>query len=451
MVASGDGGGGAGRGLPVKQKGSRMRKRSWLAVLALLAIVAAACTGDEGPTGGAAEPVTLEFWVAQEHLDGYLDSLVDAFEEEYPNIDIELTTFPEINYGTKIETAIAAGNPPDIGEVGNLLWMREGLILPLDDVVEEQGIDLSTYDESIVGDPSRVNAEFGCSFEGKLYCLGSYLGSVGVFYNKDMFDAAGIPQPAPWPPMTIDQFVDTACQLTDEANGVWGGAYGYPVTVLPWETEFSEDGRTATGIANGPTAVHAYDVMARGIQEKCAPSLNVMDPWEQGADFFAQGKLAMVVTDMQAFKKIEEAGINYGVTHPPTPEGVEPFLQTWTDVIGVFAGTEHPAEAKLFVAFQTTQGQRLRVEITGDMPISTAVAEEVDWAGGIPGREEALQVVPHARPAVFIPNRWDTVGPLFEGFDLIVGGEKTAQEALDDAVSALQENLDKVWRIWDQA
>jgi multiple sugar transport system substrate-binding protein len=429
-----------------------MRWQRLASLLAVVAFIGAACGGGEPETPattGVQEEVTLDFWLAREGKDEYFDALVKAFEAKYPKIHIKVTTFPEDNYPTKIETAMAAGNPPDLGGVGNLRWLREGKVLPLDDLVKEQKIDLSTYNKSIIGDPAHVNGEFGCSYQGKLYCLGSYLGAVGVFYNKAMFDAAGIPHPAPWPPMTIDQFVDAACKLTDKGKGVWGGAYGYPVTVLPWETQFSADGRTAVGIANGATAVHAYDVMARGIRDGCAPSLNAMDPWEQGADFFSQGKLAMVVTDLQSFKKIEKAKINYGVTHPPTAQGVEPFLQTWTDVFGVFAGTKYPDQAKQFIAFQTTEGQRLRVQVTGDMPISTAVAKEANWAGGIPGREEALQVVPHARPAVFIPNRWDTVGPLFEAFDLIVGG-KPAQQALDEAAPKVQTDLEKAWKDWDK-
>jgi ABC-type glycerol-3-phosphate transport system substrate-binding protein len=430
-----------------------MRWQRLASLLALVVVIGAAC-GDDGEPGksaatGPQQQVTLDFWVAEEGKDEYFDALIKAFEAKYPNIHIKVTAFPEDNYPTKIETAMAAGNPPDLAAISNLRWLREGKVLPLDDLVREQGIDLSTYNKSIIGDPAHVNGEFGCSYQGKLYCLGSYLGAVGVFYNRAMFDAAGIPHPAPWPPMTIDQFVDTACRLTDKGKGVWGGAYGYPTSVLPWETQFSKDGRTAVGVANGPTAVHAYDVMARGIRERCAPSLSAMDPWEQGADFFAQGKLAMVLTDLQSFKKIEKAGIDYGVTHPPTAPGVEPFLQTWTDVFGVFAGTKHPDQAKLFVAFQTTQGQRLRVQVTGDMPISTAVAKEVNWAGGIRGREEALQVVPHARPAVFIPNRWDTVGALDEAYDQIVGG-KPAQQVLDEAAPKVQSDLEKAWKDWDK-
>lgn len=434
-----------------------MVKFRWaVAMFATLALVAGACTSDEGSEeqttspGEAPEPVTLEFWAHSGWTPEYYEALIDAFEEEYPYITVNFTPYPEGNYATKVDTALAAGQPPDIGWVGaSIRWWRAGLVMTLDDMVEEQGIDLSTYNPSIVGDPEHVNGEFGCSFEGELYCLGSYLGSVGVFYNKDMFDAAGIAYPAAWPPMTMEEFVDLGCQLTDEANGVYGVAYGNPVEVLPWEVEFSEDGRTA--IANEPTAVSTYDVMAQGIKDGCAPSLELMDPWEQGADFFAAGQLAMVHTDLEAFKKIEEAGINYGVTGPATPPGVEPFVQTWTDTMGVFAGTEHPEEAKLFVAFNTTEGQRIRYEIAGDMPLDQAVAEEIGWANGIPGREEALEVVANARPAVFIPNRWDTVGSLYDAYGFILGDEKSAQQALDDALPSLQEDLDTAWEVWEEA
>jgi multiple sugar transport system substrate-binding protein len=326
--------------------------------------------------------------------------------------------------------------------------MNAGVLLPLDDMVQEQGLDLSTFNQGIVGE--ALGPTESCSFEGQLYCLGSYTGMVALFYNKDMFDAAGVPYPAAWPPMSVEEFVDVACQLTDPENEVWGAAYGDPVTFLPWETVVSSDGRTATGYVNGPNSVSAHEVLARGIQEGCAPSLNILDPWEQGTDYFARGQLAMVVTDFQSLNKIENAGVNYGVTGSPTAEGVEPWFNVWTDSVGVFANTEHPDEAELFIAFMATDGQRLRVQETGDLPLDTAVAEELDWAGGTPGREEGLEVLLNARQGVFVPNRWDTFGPIFDAYGLIVGGEMSAQEALDEAASAIQENLDQAWEAWEE-
>lgn len=430
-----------------------MRWHRVVSLLALVAIVGVACDGGEpeAEEGGAQGRATVDFWVFEEAQDEYHETIIAAFEEAHPNIDIRVTAFPEAQYGTKLDTAIAAGAPPDMGLVFSLQYMKEGVVVPLDDVVQEEGLDLSTFNPSIVGNPEQRNAEFGCSWEGQLYCLGSYTGSVQVFYNKDMFDAAGVPHPEPWPPMTVDRFIDTACRLTDPESGVWGAAYGDPVTWMPWELVVSPDGRTATGYVNGPTSVHVHDVLAGGIREGCAPSLNILDPWEQGADFFARGELAMVVTDFQSLFKIEDRGINYGVTAPPTPEGLDPFFNVWTDSVGVFAGADHPEEAKEFIAFLATEGQRLRVEITGDIPLDTKVAEELNWAGDVPGRHDALEILPHARAAVFIPNRWDTYGPIFDAFGLIVGGEKSAQEALDEAAPAIQDNLDKAWQVWEES
>ena len=414
-----------------------------------LSLVLAACTGGGGGTDqtspGSQGPVSLDFWVFEEGgVGNYLEKIASAFEEEHPNIHIEVTAYPENSYGVKVDTALAAGKPPDLTLVFGPDQMRQGLLLPLDDMVEEKGIDLSTFSQAIVQGPS----DFGCSWEGTLYCLGSYQGAVMMFYNKDMFDAAGIPYPAPWPPMTVEEFADIACQLRDEQAGVWGAAFGE--TILPWEMSVSDDARAVVGEINSPETVHQYEVLSGIVRDGCAPTANVIDPWEQGTDFFSRGELAMVVTDFQSLKKIENAGINYGVTGIPTPEGVEPFFDVWTDSVGAFEATEHPEEAKEFIAFLATEGQRIRYEATGDIPLDTAVAEEVDWTQGIPGREEGLEVLKHARPSIWIPNKWDAWGPFYDAWGLMVGGEETAQQALDEAAPKIQDNLDEAWEVWER-
>ncbi|HET7929745.1 MAG TPA: extracellular solute-binding protein, partial [Actinomycetota bacterium] len=181
----------------------------------------------------------------------------------------------------------------------------------------------------------------------------------------------------------------------------------------------------------------------------CFPSLNVLDPWIQGRDFFARGQLGMVITDYLNLEKVEKGGINYGTTAPPTPTGYEPYFFTWSDGVAVMSTSDHPQEAKEFIAFLTTEGQRIRFETTGDIPLDSKVAEEVNWAGGVPGREDGLEVAAHARAPIFVPNRWDVLGPIWDAWGYIVGGDKTAQQALDDVAPAIQENLDKAWEDWE--
>jgi multiple sugar transport system substrate-binding protein len=430
-------------------------------LLAVLVLVGAACTdspeADEGVGGGggstvtgggadvSGEPVTLDFWVYEGRTTGFMDALIDGFQAEHPNVTVNVTAYPENNYGIKLDTAIAAGKAPDLVLVFGNDQMRAGLLEPLDDMIEAQGIDLSTYVPAIV----EPGDEFSCAYEDHLYCLGSYIGSVQLLYNKDLFDAAGIAYPAPWPPMTPDEFVDIACQLTDEATGVWGGAASDPLAYIPFDMMFSPDGRTAIGYTNGPDFVHQMEVLASGYDRGCLPTSNVLDPWEQGRDYFSQGQLAMVITDFQDLPQVEEAGINYGTTAVPTPVGVTPYFFTWSDSVGVMSGSEHVEEAKAFVAYLTTAGQQIRYETTGDIPLDLAVADEVNWAAGIPGREEGLEILSHARPLVFVPQRWDVVAPYYDAWGFVIGGEKAAQEALDDAAPAIQENLDKAWQAWE--
>jgi hypothetical protein len=54
-----------------------------------------------------------------------------------------------------------------------------------------------------------------------------------------------------------------------------------------------------------------------------------------------------------------------------------------------------------------------------------------------------------ARPPVFVPGYWDVTDPLWDTFALIVEGERTAQQGLDEAAPDMQETLDRSWQTWD--
>ena len=276
--------------------------------------------------------------------------------------------------------------------------VRKGLILPLDDMVAEYDIDLSSYVPAIV--EGGIDEALGCGYEGQLYCLGSYAGSTQMLYNKDMFDAAGIPYPAAWPPMTPEEFVDIACQLTDAENGVWGGAASDPLAYVPFDMMFSA-GREDHDRLRERARLRPPDGPARRrLRERMLPQRERPGPLGAGPGLLRRAsKLAMVITDFQGLEQGRERGINWGSTAPPTPAGVEPYFFMWSDNVGRVRPTPStPDEAKDFVAYVTTEGQRIRYETEGSMPLDLAIAEEVDWAGGIPGREDGLEVLSHARP-----------------------------------------------------
>jgi multiple sugar transport system substrate-binding protein len=426
-----------------------------LSVVASVVLLAGACTGggsDGGSGGGSAggsgeepgEPVTLDLWIF-EGEETFLPALESAFEDAHPNIDLKITEIPEDNYSTKIDTALAANSPPDIGFITEPRWIKAGRMLPLDDVIAAEGIDVSHLNQ---------NAFAGCIYEEQIYCLGSYSAATMLFYNKELFDAAGLPYPSATESLTIDEYASLAEQLTqpsdDLATRVWGGEASTPYWWMDTRTHFSDDGRTTVGYVNDASTVHMYDVLTEMVADGYAPS-EAQFQLIGTTEILATGQLAMSITDnASAIPLLENAGIDWGVAPLPVEgAGDEPFVSSWTDMWGVFSSSDNVDAAKQFVAFVGTTGNELRVELGNAVSLDLTLAEELGWAEESAGRREALDVMALAHPTIFVPGYWDVTDPLWDSFALVVEGDLTAQEALDEVAPEMQESLDQAWQTWE--
>jgi multiple sugar transport system substrate-binding protein len=423
-----------------------------LLVLAFLVLLLASSgfSAHSGLAAQDAEPVTLDLWIfeGEEQL---LPALEESFESTHPNINLEITLIPEDQYVVKIDTALAAGSPPDIGFLYEQRWVKTGNILPLGETVTAHDIDTDDFNQAVM--------EGWCFAEDEVYCLGSYTGATVLLYNKALFDAAGVPYPSPAEPMTIDEYADLVMQLgtpsEDIASRIWGGTAEPPHWWMDSRNLFNEDGRQVAGHVNDEETKHAYEVVANLVSEGYAPSGSILQTLgtEGSEDLFQQGKLAMTIGSSAELQALEAAGIDFGVAPIPVEQaGDPPFASVWTDGFAVFSGSDNPEEAMEFLAFLGTEGQRLRVEITGEPPLSVAAAEEYGWAarGNSEAREQFLQVIGRAGSGIFVPGYWDVVSPLEDAFNLIVEGEATASQILDEVAPRMQDNLDQNWETWDQ-
>jgi multiple sugar transport system substrate-binding protein len=414
--------------------------------LVMVSWIAVACTGgEEEPPAGQSAGGTITLWIF-EGEDEFLPTLVKAFEQEHPDITVKVTNIPEDNYVTKIDTALAAGRPPDIGYLYEPRWIKAGRILPLDDVIASHQIDVASYNQ---------NAFSFCKLDGKTYCLGSYAGAIMLFYNKDLFDKAGLPYPSATEPMTVDEYAALADKLTqpndDRSKYVWGGYADVTTWWLDWRDLFSEDGRQVDGYVNDEPTIHMYDVLGKMVREGSSPSESDFE-FFGNTDPLATEQMAMTITDnVVAIPTLEKAGIDWGAAPVPVEKAGDPaWVSSWTDAWSVFDGGGNPEAAKEFVAFAGTEGNRLRAE-TGQMPLNVTVAEQTGWAGDSPGRKEALEVMKLARPGIFLPaNVFSIDPPLWDAFALIVEGDSTAQQAIDEAAPQMQQNLDRGWQTWNE-
>jgi multiple sugar transport system substrate-binding protein len=139
--------------------------------------------------------------------------LVDAFQEKEPGIRIEMHHVPsQSDYRTRLVTDFAAGAPPDISLMNYRRYAgfaAEGLLQPLGPYLAES--ELIQAEDFY---PATIEA---FTWRGELMCLPQNISSLVVYYNRDLFDAAGVA----YPPDKWDwsEFVATAEALTRDLDG----------------------------------------------------------------------------------------------------------------------------------------------------------------------------------------------------------------------------------------
>ena len=166
---------------------------------------------EDGYTGPAltTEEITLRV-LRQDYRPGQ-NELFDQWSAEFtaahPNIKIEIEVVPFPELAQKIQTVFASGNPPDIFMSQDAAFVASyvfnGLVLPMNDYLTQEYID------DII--PATRNLQ---SVGDQLYMMPCEQQVMGFYFNRDMFDAAGIPTP----PETADL---TAGWTWDQAYEAW--------------------------------------------------------------------------------------------------------------------------------------------------------------------------------------------------------------------------------------
>ncbi|MCE7988983.1 MAG: extracellular solute-binding protein [Caldilinea sp. CFX5] len=139
--------------------------------------------------------------------------LIAAFEAQQPTIRVELQNIPKSSdYYRTLDLAFTQGEAPDVFYPSTVVAYAsalQGMLLPLDDLVAADQLDLAAYDPDTL-------ALYRTADQG-LHCLPLDRATMAVVYNKDHFDAAGVTYPqAPW---TWDDLLTTAQKLTHDVDG----------------------------------------------------------------------------------------------------------------------------------------------------------------------------------------------------------------------------------------
>ena len=177
----------------------------------------------------SAEQVTLKYMIWDPSIkDTEINEVIKPFEAANPNIKIEFEAIPWEAYWQKVQTLSAAGTPPDVFNMSvAYAWdfANKGLIKNLQPMLDME-FEMDDYFGDVV-DILRYN--------GDAYCFPfAWVCSV-LYYNKDMFDAAGLDYPdETW---NWNDLLDAAKVLTVDTNkdgrpDQWGFLSDYNHEVL---------------------------------------------------------------------------------------------------------------------------------------------------------------------------------------------------------------------------
>ena len=344
--------------------------KSVLAILALAAIVVAACGSTPATTpsatlGALSGDVRISGWSSTPTEDALLTDSIAAFKAANPSVNVKWEPIAQ-DYETVLKTNLAAGTEADvfyadIGWIDSL--MKTGKLLALDDLMAKTGTKTSDFV------PALINA---FSYNGKVYGIPKDFNTLGLVYNKDLFKAAGVAEPTnDW---TWTDLQTAAKKLTS------GSVVGLSLPAdaarfMPFLWQAGGD-LNAINNAAGIAAVDYYT----GFEAK--DSLSKL-PSELGmgwaGEAFEKGKAAMVFEGgwLPADLNNNFKTVNYGVVQMPKGSAAKSNL-IFTVSYSISAKSKNPNAAWALANYLTGSDNQAKVLKAGfALPTRQALASSI--------------------------------------------------------------------------
>jgi multiple sugar transport system substrate-binding protein len=306
-----------------------------------------------GPDGAAYAQLVYQDW-RTDWFPALAHEMLGAFHELHPNIQVYYTPDPVDLHGQMMED-FAAGTAPDLiaGCCEFLpIWAQHGYLLDLAPYVEAD-LDQDTIDD---WDPAQLASYY--TPDGQLFALPKYHGALGLYYNRDVFEAAGVQVPErSW---SYDDYLQAMKETADPDRRIWGGMVDITwdrlqVHVNSWGGHFVDPQDSTRSFMGRAEALSAFEwIRARMWDDRVmASALDVQNLQTRHA--FIQRRLAMVEDGSWALKDILElAPFRVGVTTFPAGMARRATLAT-TDGFAIYAGTRYPEAAWELIKFLTSR------------------------------------------------------------------------------------------------
>ena len=406
------------------------RKLAVVCIMALSTTAILAGCGGSGDGGSDSGKTQIRFatWDVAEDVDKQQE-LVDKFNEEHDDIEVTLEAYGS-DFDTKISAGMGSGDTPDVMYMWNYPAYYDGLE-PLDDYIAEEGDEYKSNFYNTLWDYNMMDGStYGIPVGFTTHCL---------FYNKDLFDQAGLEYPtADWTWDDLQAAAKTISEKTD-AKG-----FSFQMKPDPYDFEMylwsngsaycNEDGEM-DGSLNSDESKEAFQ-MFQDMEEEGYATATEGD----GTDEFRAGSTAMYVYGSWSINTLNEDGVNYGVTTIPA------FADAGQDSVSILSSSglsmskdsEHKDAAWEFIKYWTNE-ECNKARIGTELPVLNTVVE----SEGIMDQEEyapfytMLEQSSGHTPASFLMDSWSEVSEnLSLSFEQIFNPSsmQDVSEVLDSAV-----------------
>jgi len=401
------------------------------------------CSGSgPGESGGNKEPMVMTVWGGDTDKIAYQTRL-DALKQAHPDLVVDLQMIPSGQYAQKVQTMISGGHGPDILELAETInvYSSKSQIVPQDEYIAEAGLDLTGQ----FGE--RMPQYF--QYEGRQYALPDRSGAMITYWNKEHFEAKGVPAPTDW---TWDDLISYGKELTGDGKFAHAGFNWWPL----WMSLIHQNGGTVLDPESGqptltmPECVEAMQfVQDLTYRHKIVPTPRDYQNWgpDAGGDsMFAAGNISISTTGFWNIGTLAKAGkIDFDLA--PFIAGKQRAVCASFNGLAISRTCKRPKDAFTAIAFLTgAEAQRTIIDLGQDVPANLEVQNSEQflkpkWLK----KDLSMEVFPESADAIFVPPLIPEWNEMIKAIDDSLAG---FWQGTEDAATALGKAQERVTAVF---
>jgi multiple sugar transport system substrate-binding protein len=369
----------------------------------------------------------------------YFQEVKQAFEKQYPDVDVSVEVVSWDNLQQKLTTDISGGDNADLSIIGTrwlLDFVSQDTVAALDGYINDEfrGRFISTF-----LNPSVI--------KGKTWGLPIAASARAMFFNKTILDKAGVATP----PKTWDDVL-AACAKIKQAYPTDAYCFGLQGKEIESDVYFyyalwtyggdlvTADKKSGLDTPAGIKAATLYRTMIdKGYSEPSVTAYNREDV----QNLFKQGKIGMMITAPWLIGQIktEAPKLDYGIA--PIPEGSRPATYGVTDSIVMFENSKHKKEAWDFLNFVFQTPWRVKFDGNeGFLPVNKEEAALPQFADD-PQMKAFTALLPNAKFAPLLTGWEEAAAAVIRNLQQMYLGQAKPEDAMKTAAEQVNAAINK--------